>query len=96
MSPEQLRGDPATQTWDLWALAIVAYEMLAGDYPFKGATTPEWHAAVMGGLFTPLSRRLPSAPPQWDHLFARALAMDPAQRPRAASEFLSNLERSLA
>jgi serine/threonine protein kinase len=25
MSPEQLRGQPAAATWDLWALGVVAY-----------------------------------------------------------------------
>ena len=89
MSPEQLQGEPAAASWDLWALAVVAYEMLAGEYPFEGATMPEWHAAVMAGRFTPL------APASWQEFFARALAAEKSGRPGAASEFLSELEKGM-
>jgi hypothetical protein len=57
---------------------------------------PEWHAAVMTGRFTPLSRHLPSPPAEWDEFFGRALALDPGQRPATATEFLSELEKALA
>jgi serine/threonine-protein kinase len=96
MSPEHLQGGPAAGMWDLWALGIVAYEMLTGGYPFEGATMPEWQSAVMAGRFTPISRRLPSAPAEWEEFFGRALAPDPGLRPRAASEFLSELQKALA
>ncbi len=96
MSPEQLRGEAAAGTWDLWALAVVAYEMLTGQYPFDAATMAQWHAAVMAGRFTPLARRLPSAPPAWEAFFGRALAADAAQRPAAAGQFLAELEKALS
>ena len=96
MSPEQLRGDSAAESWDLWALGVLAYEMLAGHYPFEGASHPEWQAAAMAGRFTPLCRSLPSAPSEWDKFFERALAADPARRPGGAGEFLSELEKALA
>ncbi len=34
MSPEQWRGEEAHSSRDLWALAVVAYEMLTGAYSF--------------------------------------------------------------
>ena len=34
MSPEQIRGGAPNPSWDLWALAVVAYETLAGRHPF--------------------------------------------------------------
>src|SRR5262249_37646844 len=33
LSPERLRGEPAAAGCDLWALGVVAYEMLTGRYP---------------------------------------------------------------
>jgi serine/threonine-protein kinase len=96
MSPEQLRGEAAAASWDLWALAVVAYEMLAGAYPFAGESMAEWHAAVMGARFTPLARRLPSAPAGWEEFFQRALAVDPGARPGTAREFWLGLEGALA
>jgi serine/threonine-protein kinase len=96
MSPEQLRGEPATSAADLWALAVVAYEMLAGEYPFDGANTAEWHAAVIAGRFAPLSRHLEHPRDSWTAFFGRALAPDPGKRPAEASTFHRELENALS
>ncbi|MDA2913138.1 protein kinase [Acidobacteriia bacterium AH_259_A11_L15] len=96
MAPEQLRGGSADPHWDLWALAVMAYEMLTGERPFAGATPPEWQSAVLAGQFTSLTTHLPSAPARWQEFFQRALALEPERRPASARQFLSQLERSLA
>jgi serine/threonine protein kinase len=95
MGPEQLGGEPVDVSWDLWALAVVAYEILAGAKPFSGRTAAQWHAAVMGGRLVPISVHLPDAPPRWQEFFARALALDRRVRPASASALLSDFESAL-
>lgn len=96
MGPEQLRGGAVEPAWDLWALAVMAYEMLTGARPFVGSTPAEWHSAVLAGRSIPVATPLPNAPPPWQDFFARALALDRAQRPDSARAFLSELEAALA
>jgi hypothetical protein len=96
MSPEQLRGGKVGTSWDLWALAVVAYEMLTGAHPFAGTTAAELHASILAGQFTSISEHVPGAPPAWQEFFARALSLDAASRPASAHGLRAQLERSLA
>lgn len=38
MAPEQLMGESPNVSWDLWALAVIAHEMLTGQRPSLGDT----------------------------------------------------------
>ena len=81
MGPEQLRGGMVEAGWDLWALAVMAYEMLTGVLPFPSATAVDYQSAVLAGQLTPVRAQLPEASERLDAFFARALAVDPRQRP---------------
>jgi eukaryotic-like serine/threonine-protein kinase len=95
MSPEQLRGRKVDMSWDVWALAVVTYEMLAGAHPFEATTAAEYHSAILAGRVTPVSDYLSDAPPAWQEFFSRALSLDAASRPASAAEFCSELEDAL-
>jgi serine/threonine-protein kinase len=95
MSPEQLRGEEVNPSWDLWALGVLAFEMLTGRHPFAalvaGRTAPAFpagHAALLGEALTPFDGR-------WSSFFTRALSIDPAHRPPTAGAFSSELEATL-
>ena len=94
--PEQLCGAMVHPGWDLWALAVVAYEMLAGARPFPGSSPAEWHRAVLAGQVSPVSLHSPDAPETWQEFFDRALAFDSSRRPNSAAVFFSDLERALS
>ena len=96
MSPEQLQAKPVELSWDLWALAVVAYEMLTGVHPFTRTTTIEWQAATLAGSFTPVKKHLPGAPARWQEFLARAFAINPSERPASARMFLPELEQALS
>jgi len=96
MSPEQLKGQPAAAHWDLWALAVISYEMLAGAYPFGSpASVAALHNAILGGQFAPIQSHLPGAPAKWQEFFMHALHPEPSRRPASAAEFLETSEQML-
>jgi serine/threonine-protein kinase len=96
MGPEQLRGGVVEAGWDLWALAVMAYEMLTGVLPFPSATAVDYQTAVLAGRLTPICAQLPEASERLEAFFARAFAVDPRQRPGRAPLFAAEFERALA
>lgn len=87
MSPEQLmRAGPADARTDLWALAVVAYEIITGKLPFAGETLAATLVAITRADIRPPSSAVPEAPHELDGFFTRALAVDVDKRfPDAAT-----------
>ena len=93
MAPEQAAADPnADSRVDLYALGIVAYEMLVGSPPFHGRTPQALLAAQLTELPPPLSSRRYDVPLALSDLVMKCLEKDPADRPRAAAELVRTLE----
>ncbi|MFC2075529.1 protein kinase [candidate division KSB1 bacterium] len=93
MSPEQARGDPVDHRADIWALAVVFYEMLAGQTPFKG----EYEQAVLYSILNaepePITAFQPDLPYEYLHLINKALEKDPAHRYQSINDILVDLQR---
>jgi serine/threonine protein kinase len=82
MSPEQEHGGELTPASDVFSLAVVLYECLAGTRP------------AMGG-YTSLTLHNESFPPAMDELVRKSLDTDPMQRPQTAREFIDRLTAAL-
>ena len=96
MSPEQATGDPIDARADLYALGIVAYEMLAGEPPFRGATAQALIGAQLTRIPTPLTELRPSVPPDIAALIHRCVEKRPADRFSSASDLVAMLDRASA
>jgi serine/threonine protein kinase len=77
MAPELLRGREPELHSDIWAMGVLFFEMLAGSRPFRGGTTYELAAAILGNEQMPLSRPVPGAVRQ---LIGRCLLTRPSDR----------------
>lgn len=62
---------------DVWALGVILYLMLCGNYPFKGITERELYTKIGKGAYTISD----SIPHEARRLIARMLCVDPHKRP---------------
>src|SRR5262245_25201609 len=95
MAPEQLLGERTGPSSDIWALGVVAYEMLTGANPFAAETAARWQKALLDGTFTPVRVHQPNFPWEAQSVFEAVFQRDPARRTASARSFLSELEIAL-
>ncbi len=94
MSPEQLLGGAPEPAWDLWAIAVIAYESLTGYHPFPAMTRGEWRDAVSAAFVRP-TEVLPAATERWNRFFETALSPDAARRPQTARDLIGAMAKAL-
>ena len=92
MAPEQAVADPNVDSRaDIYAVGIMAYEMLAGHPPFTGATQQVLAAQVTAHA-EPLSTHRPGISAALEQVVMRCLEKRPADRWQSADELLAALE----
>jgi serine/threonine-protein kinase len=96
LSPEQAMGERATPASDLYALAVVAYELLSGERPFDNDSPTAEASAHVNAPVPSIAARCRNLPREIDYVFQRALAKEPRQRYRSAREFVGELRGALA
>ncbi|HET9980010.1 MAG TPA: serine/threonine-protein kinase [Ktedonobacterales bacterium] len=91
VAPEQLLGHTLDGRADVYALGITMYEMLTGERPYRGHSLTEMSDAILSGTAIPPSQLVPSAPPEIEHIIARAMARSLDYRYRDAGELCRDL-----
>jgi serine/threonine-protein kinase len=87
MSPEQIRGKPLDARSDIYALGIVAFEMLTGKLPFQGRNAQEMMIARLRSQPLSIRQLRADVPPAVEKALTKALQTDPDGRFATALEF---------
>jgi eukaryotic-like serine/threonine-protein kinase len=94
MSPEQARGETVDERTDIWSLAVVLYEMVAGCSPFVAGTSNEIVSAILSKQTAPpLARYVPSVPERLGEIVEKALAKNRDERYQTSKDLLIDLKR---
>ncbi|HSA57420.1 MAG TPA: protein kinase, partial [Gemmatimonadaceae bacterium] len=92
MAPEQATADPAVDhRADIYAVGVIAYELLTGKPPFEGSPH-QVLAAHVTGTPEPVGQRRPDLPPALEHAIMKCLAKNPAERWQRSEDLLAALE----
>jgi formylglycine-generating enzyme required for sulfatase activity/dienelactone hydrolase len=92
MAPEQAAADPVVDARaDIYAVGVLAYEMLAGAPPFTGSTQAVL-AAQITAVPPPIASVRPDVPPALANAVMKCLEKDPASRFQSADQLLEALE----
>jgi formylglycine-generating enzyme required for sulfatase activity len=80
-APEQIASaDTADARSDVFSLAVIGYECLAGVLPFQGKTAHEVAARTFGGCHTPIAQLRIDTPHHFARAIDQALKTDPRDR----------------
>ncbi|MEZ0359996.1 protein kinase [Mycobacterium sp. SA01] len=92
LSPEQVSTGAADARSDVYAVGVLAYELITGATPFNGDNPLTVAYQRMDHDVPPPSAAISGVPPQFDEFIARATARDPEARFADAAEMAEDLD----
>jgi serine/threonine protein kinase len=92
MSPEAILQERDAPAFDLWSLAVVLFEALAGEHPFRRDTVAETFATIHASAGVDIRRYAPDVPDLLVDVFRDALSPHRQNRPRSSAAFRHRLE----
>ncbi|MFN7134813.1 MAG: serine/threonine-protein kinase, partial [Myxococcales bacterium] len=91
MSPEQAAGQPIDARSDLFAVGVVAYELLTGFNPYLGENESTTLLKILKSTPRIVFEADPTVPPALENILERLLERDPARRYGSAAEAVEEL-----
>jgi serine/threonine-protein kinase len=91
MSPEQVEGRPLDPRSDLFSLGVIFYELLSGDRPFKGSSSPALMSAILRDTPRSVAERRSDIPDALERLVDRLLEKRPEDRWQTARDVFNEL-----
>ncbi|MEE4273050.1 MAG: protein kinase [Thermoanaerobaculales bacterium] len=95
MSPEQLKGQPADQRSDIFALGTVFYGMATGKHPFNADSSAEIISSILSHAPPQVSSLRNDLPDELGAVVGRCLEKDPEGRFQTAGELREALSRAI-
>lgn len=97
MSPEQIRGDEVDHRTDIYAIGVLLFRSMTGEWPFHGDTST---ATMIAHINNPVPRFASVAPhgavpSALESIVRRCLAKSPAQRPSDAHLLMQELKLAM-
>jgi serine/threonine protein kinase len=87
LSPEEIRGQPATARTDIYSLGLILYEALAGRHPFAESQSDTIFDKHVREPVPSIVVARPDVPEAIDEVIGKATAKDPGERYSDASAF---------
>jgi serine/threonine protein kinase len=91
MSPEQVRGEEVDQRSDIWSVAVVFYELITGQVPFKGDYDQAILYAILNDKPGPILSRKDLVNSQLESIINKALMKEPDKRYQNIEQFRQEL-----